>query len=46
MNSQQETAIANPCEFAEQCFHQRYKKYVRLGDEIFSTMLTVNVGEE
>ncbi len=46
MTHQQTVAIANPCELAEQCFHERYKKYVRMSCEMFSVILTVNVGEE
>lgn len=46
MTPQQETAIAYPCEQAYQCADQRYKKYVRMGSDMFSTLLTVNVGEE
>ncbi|MEM8499876.1 MAG: hypothetical protein AAF542_17770 [Pseudomonadota bacterium] len=46
MNKQQKAAIKHPCEFAEQCCHQRYHRTVKYGQDWFTTMLTVNVGHE
>lgn len=46
MNDQQTIALANPCELAEQCIHQRYRCVTQKGPYWISVILTVNVGEE
>ena len=46
MKDQQIIAINNPCEFAEQCYNQRYRSIEKVGKYHVSALLTVNVGEE
>jgi hypothetical protein len=46
MTEQQQTAIENPCEFAEQCANRRYAAAFDMGDLRISVLLTLNVGEE
>ncbi len=46
MTDQQIIAIENPCEQAEQCANQRYRKVEQQGRYHVSMTLTVNVGEE
>lgn len=46
MNSQQKTALSNPCKYAEQCIGQQYREITRKGQYLISCTLTVNVGRE
>ena len=46
MTTQQAVAIGTPCEFAEQCADQKYRRIQRSGPYIISVIVTVNVGEE
>lgn len=46
MTPQQETAIGFPCDVAEKCTDQRYRRVYRRHGFLVSTLLTVNIGEE
>ena len=46
MIRQQRIALRQPCEVAEQCYHDRYRSVFRKGKYLISVILTLNVGEE
>jgi len=46
VNHQQQTAIEFPCQLAEQCSQQRYRKVTRRKVYFVSVVLTINIGEE
>lgn len=46
MTEQQQTAIAHPCQFAEQCAHARYLRITHQGNLTITVTLTVNIGFE